>query len=460
MAPSPAAPGGDGGAERAPLLARLSHLTGVDFHVLQTLLLRGWSIVAGGVMALLVPFWFDAIEQGYYYTLVSMLAVQIVFELGMSQIIIPIVSQESARLNAVSDGSLDGSRDAITRLASLVSLVTRWYRFAAVLFFVGAGITGTLFFGNNGEAGDAVAIGIWWALVAFTAINLALSPALAVLEGFGQIGTIARLRLAQSIVGYLVMWAALSAGAGLYATPFLPAAAFVITSYWLIRRDRRLHWLRSVSVMPGEARINWWRDVFPLQWRIALSWVSGYLILQLLVPMAFAYQGAVAAGQLGLTLTIFASLLTIGLSWVNARLPVIAAHIARRERAEARAVFRSVVWRAVGATSLGCVIVCVGVLLLPADLRDRFADWTTIFCLVFSTVLNCLVYALATFMRAHKEEPLLFQSLTMAAIMVPVVYISAGISVPIMMLSFVIVLALLGLPWTFFVFRRYYSREA
>ena len=448
----PPPPRGGGGAP-------LRRLIGLDFHIVQTLLLRGWSIVAGAVMALLVPFWFNRVEQGYYYTLLSLIAVQIFFELGMNQIIVQLVSHEAAHLRQDSDGKLAGDHAAITRLASLIALITRWYRVAAILFFIVGGAAGAMFFYLQQHQGIGKAIGVWLGLVLFTSFNLYLSPSLATLEGFGEIGKVARVRMVQSVLGYVIMWIALTAGAGLLATPLLAATGTVVTAYWLMRHDRRVRWLRSVRIAPGDATLSWQHDVFPLQWRIALSWISGYLILQILVPMAFAHQGPVAAGQLGLTLTIFNSLLTIGLSWVNARLPVMAAHLARREGAAARQIFWGVILRSVGVTTLGCLAVCIGLLVLPASMRGRFADNATVFCLVLSTAVNCAVYAMATFVRAHKEEPLMVQSLVTALIMVPTIFLGSRIGILAMMAGFAAVMTLVALPWVIVIFRRYYHRE-
>lgn len=440
-------------------ITRVWRLLGIDFHILQTLLLRGWSVLAGGIMVLFVPHWFGAVEQGYYYTFLSLIAVQIFFELGMNQIIVQLVSHEAAHLERAADGTLTGDKAGIARLASLTRLVTRWYQVAGVLFFLGGGGAGVLFFLRQDPAMGLREIAIWLTLVLFTALNLALSPALAMIEGFGRVGDVARVRLAQSVLGYGATWLALTLGAGLLAAPILAGVAALGTGYWLARHDRLIAWLRRMRPAPDDARIDWRRDVFPLQWRIALSWVSGYLILQLLVPMAFSHQGAVQAGQLGLTLTIFNSLLSIGLSWTNARLPMIAAHLARGERSAARAVLRAVVMRSTAITAFGSLAAMALVTVLPPFMRDRFANNPTLACLSLATVVNCVIYGMATFVRAHKEEPLLIQSIVSAIIMVPAVYFGSYAGITQMMMAFTFVLTLVALPWVAAIFWRYYRRE-
>ena len=68
---------------KALMRGKLSHwrtIAGLDFHVLVTLLFRGWSIVAGTATIFLLPLWLSPIEQGYYYTFGSVLALQVFFE--------------------------------------------------------------------------------------------------------------------------------------------------------------------------------------------------------------------------------------------------------------------------------------------------------------------------------------------------------------------------------------------
>ncbi|MCK7499239.1 MAG: hypothetical protein MZW92_58770 [Comamonadaceae bacterium] len=45
-------------------LSRLLRLAGVDFHVLTTLMARGWSVLAGALTVLLIPQFLSATQQG------------------------------------------------------------------------------------------------------------------------------------------------------------------------------------------------------------------------------------------------------------------------------------------------------------------------------------------------------------------------------------------------------------
>lgn len=306
-------------------LNRLAQWVGIDFHIQQTLLLRGWQALSGAVMLIFVTRWMTGIEQGFYYTFASLIALQIFFELGLNYVVMQIVSHESAHLKIGISGELEGDPTHLDRLAALVALLRYWYRFAASIFFIGVGAFGIFFFSRSNVLPIEEWLPAWCILIAVVSGNLYLSPMLAAVEGCGLVGQIARLRLRQAVTGSLLTWMLLSFGAGLAAVAALPVVDFIFSLWWLRRRGQLLTALHIRGMQPLRHRIVWRTEIFPLQWRIALSWMSGYFIFQLFSPMVFAHQGAVEAGRIGMTIAIFSAVSNIGMSWVNAKLPKLGA---------------------------------------------------------------------------------------------------------------------------------------
>src|SRR6202040_761144 len=103
-----------------------------DRAVVFTILARGWTSLAGvGTLALIARF-LSPPEQGYYYTFYSLVALQIVFELGFSVVILQTASHEAAHLTIAADGTITGPVAAHARLASVLQKSVRWYSIAAV----------------------------------------------------------------------------------------------------------------------------------------------------------------------------------------------------------------------------------------------------------------------------------------------------------------------------------------
>lgn len=443
--------------------SRLKLLLDLDFHVVATLLFRSWSIVAGGVMVILIPTVFSGVQQGYYFTFSSLLALQIFFELGINQVIVQLVSHEMAHLRRGGDGTLEGDPVHIARLGSLVRMLHRWYAFAAVLFAIAVGVAGSLFFLHRGELDVQAWLGVWLALVAFTAVNLYFSPTLAILEGSGEIGQVSRLRLAQSMVGYILLWIAFFFGAKLSAVLLLPATSACLTAWWVRRQAPLVHWLKHRAPADPLHRVNWRTEVLPFQWRIAVSWASGYFIFQLFTPLIFANQGAVEAGRLGLTMSIFSAVLTVGMSWVNAKSPNLTGHISRGEHRALNGLFVAVSMRSIGFVGLACLLLVLMVLLLQQmgfPFVVRLASLPALACLAVVTVTNSFVFAAAVYMRAHREEPMLHVSLAAGLLTLASAYFASKHSVVATVGAYALITAGVVLPWTAWLFMGYYRKHA
>lgn len=410
-------------------------------------------------MVLLVPFCLADVEQGYYYTFASLLALQIFFDLGMNQVILQLVSHGAAHIDRGAGDQATLARMA--RLGALVTLLRRWYAVASLAFLVVVSAAGAWFLARDHSLPASRWLGPWLALTAATAANLSLSAMLAVLEGTGEIAAVARVRFRQSLLGYGLTWIALLAGADLWAAPLLPAASAVSTAAWL-HSHSWLRRMREAAPLPaGEAPL-WRRDVFPLQWRMASSWIAGYFIFQLLTPLAFARQGAVEAGRLGITLAVFNAVLTAGMSWVNAKFPAIAMHLARAERRAANALFVRVTRRALAFTTAASVAVVIGLLVLRVfapGAAQRFAGIPVALCLAAVTLCNSAIYAAASFLRAHKEEPMLAVSVVSAVFVLAGVTTASRLGILPMIASYLGVTAVVSLPWTLVIFRRYFRRQ-
>jgi hypothetical protein len=443
----------------ASLLARLRQLAGIDFHVLVTLVSRGWNVIAGATTVILLPLFLDSTQQGYYYTITSLLGLQILFELGLGQVIIQIVGHEVAHLDNADEKKFAGDPTRLDRLSSLMQLLRSWYIFAALFFGLAAGVGGGIFLAYRGVLPLTQWVGIWVIMITCSAVNLMYLPALAMFEGCGRIGQIARLRMAQSIVGYGGLWLGLSAGAGLWSAVMVPLASAVITGAWL-RHAHAYRWLMERVVKPAN-RIAWRRDVLPFQGRIAISAMSGYFLFYAFTPLIFANCGAVEAGRFGIAMTVFNALSAVGTSWVYAKTPAMAMHIARGEHKELNAIFfpvlkRSLIFTVSAAVS---VVVCASLLGWAGVAQmERIASPGVLACLAIVCCCNCIVFSLAAYMRAHREEPMHGVSVTGAIAATLIAYFGSQLGVLPMSVMYAALTAFVMLPWTMLLFRSYWHR--
>jgi hypothetical protein len=88
-------------------VARVRHwlrtVLGLDRAVGFTVLARFWGSAAGLVTVLLIARFLTPAERGDYYTFGSLVAIQMIFELGFSFVILQMASHERARLSISAD---------------------------------------------------------------------------------------------------------------------------------------------------------------------------------------------------------------------------------------------------------------------------------------------------------------------------------------------------------------------
>lgn len=409
-------------------------------------------------MLFAIPATLNEQQQGYYFTFSSLLGLQIFFELGLNQVITQIVSKEVSLLSTSDPEGLH-----LDRLRSVMAILRRWYAVAAALFFLIASLIGVAMFQQSGTLPWQAWAGPWIALTAVTAVNLFFSSSLAVSEGCGSIGQVARLRLIQSLIGYALVWAALFSGLGLWAIPFNAFVASICTFIWLRHADHGLGRFRQGMPSDTSRRVDWRREVLPFQWRIAASWISGYLMYQLFTPLVFVHLGPAMAGRLGITLAIFLAIQSVGVSWISARLPSMTRLITLHDGPALRQLFRRTMFGALGITAAGCVLVVALVVTLGAQewsVVQRLTDLPTLIAVAIATFGNTLAFGLASFMRAHGEEPMLPPSIAAGVLTLAGAYVASTQGTFLTILVQALVTFVVLLPWTFTLFTRYWQRAA
>lgn len=373
--------------------------------------------ITGPIVALLIGQEFSPEMQGYYYTFNSLLAMSVFLELGFNGCIIQFISHEYAHLSMEKDCLADSSPRILGRLASLTRLSLKWYMGAGVLLLGGVGLAGEFFFRMNATMEVINWRGPWWCLCALSAVNLMLLPLSALLDGCDQVNWTARARILQNFIRSSVLICGLLFGLGLYA----PAAATLCGLLAFVLQFHAKWRLLLVQIMtcPVAEKISWVKEILPMQWRIAVSWGSGYFIFSIFNPLLFCYQGAESAGRFGMTWVIYMAINSISQAFVSTRGPKFGSLIARAEWAALRKLWKVALIQAVTVNLLGCVILVTGLVALKEmghPMRDRMIDMKAIIPLCVAGLLNQGVFTVAILARAEKREPFLWASVFVALV--------------------------------------------
>lgn len=311
----------------------LRNTLGLDKAVGFTILARSWAAIASLVTVGLIARFLTPAEQGYYYTFASLVALQLVFELGFSSVILQMASHETARLSISSDHVVTGDPVAHARLASVLQKSLRWYTVAAVVMCAGLIPAGIYFFADHSDASQHVAWRIPWICDVIAAtLTFQIDPVFSFLEGCGYVPQVANTRFRQALTGSILAWAALVLHHGLFAPAMMIFGQALAGGVMLFSRRHLLYSLLRRA--PGMDNIRWGKEVWPFQWRIAVSWICGYFVFQLFNPILFAFWGPVAAGQLGMSLSVCNGLASVAVSWISTKAAPFGTMIARRQFAE------------------------------------------------------------------------------------------------------------------------------
>jgi hypothetical protein len=401
------------------------HSLGVDRAIFFTILARVWSSTAGLITVSLIARYLSPAEQGYYYTFGSLVALQIVFELGFSLVILQMASHERAHLTISPDYEISGDPIAHARLASVLQKSVRWYSTAAVFMAALLLPAGLYFFSAHQHPGPAISWRLPWCLAALAATAaFQLDPILSFLEGCGFVHNVARLRLAQAFSGSVLAWGVLVLHHGLLAPAMMIFGTASTSGIWLFGKRRML--LGLMRYMPGANRIVWRAEVWPFQWKIAVSWFCGYFIFQLFNPVLFAYWGPVAAGQMGMSLSAAGAVQAVAISWISTKCAPFGTLIARKKYTELDHVFFRSMRQAISVSAVGGLVFWLGCVYLNMEhfkFAQRLLSPFSFGLLLLATLINVVVYAEATYLRAHKQEKFLIPTIVGTILFVPTTYV-------------------------------------
>ncbi len=398
-------------AAEGTLLRRTLRRAGIDRAIAYTILARAWGSLSGLVTVALIARTLSREQQGYYYTFGSLVALQIVFELGFSVVILQLATHEAAHLSIGQDGLILGDARPIARLASVLQKAVLWYSIAAALMGLVLLPVGWRFFATSPGSAETAWRGPWIAVVLASCFTFQIDPVFSFLEGCGFVSRVARTRTVQAVTGSILAWGALALHHGLFAPAMVIAGQAVVGFGFLLgRRPLLLGLLRTKA---GKFAVRWSEEVWPFQWRIAISYASGFLIFQLFNPVLLRYFGPVIAGRMGMSLNLSNALAGVAISWIATKAAPFGAMIARREFAELDRTFFRAAGQALLLCGFGSIVVwCIDLGMVHYGVRfaQRLLPPLPLGLLLITMVLNQAVASMALYLRAHKQEKFLVNS--------------------------------------------------
>jgi hypothetical protein len=402
-------------------------------------------------------------EQGYSYTFASILALQIFFELGFTGIITQFVAHESSHLSWSDNYALEGEDKYKSRLSSLIHFCIKWYSRIAGLLLITLIVAGIFFFQKFDKTNNGITWRLPWILLVLgTCLNFIISPIASFLQGIGKVKEIAKVRFFQQIISPIIYCGTLAMGFKLFASGFMAfVTAFVF--FYLLFSSSLYKYLKSIWAQPVHEKVSYKNEVFPYQWRIALSWISGYFIFQLFNPVLFATEGPVIAGQMGMTLSGLNGITALSLSWIETKVPLFSVLIARKQYSQLDSIFKKVKNQSVIINGL-CILVYAGTLFIirkfniqinQINLGVRFLDYFPFFLMSILTFTNQYVSSWAIYLRCHNKEPYMVNSVVTAVLCALAIF-TLGYKYGLMgLIGGCLVIRLISFFWAHLIYKKY-----
>lgn len=413
----------------------------------------------GGVLSVLfVAHFLTGVEQGFYYTFGSILAVQVFFDLGLNSVITQYVAHEASHLKKEND-ALVGNPKHLSRLASLLHFCVKWFLVISGFLFLFLAATGIIFFTKYYKSSGNISwVNPWLLLSLGTALNLLISPFLAFMEGMGKVKEIAKLRFVQQFVNMTFIWGGLLVGAKLYVGGISVLTIFAVGIVYILK-DFKTDILQIWKVKIVE-KVNYRKEIFPYQWKIALSWISGYFIFQLFNPVLFATKGPIVAGQMGMTLVGLNAIVAFSISWMTTKVPTFSGLIAQKQYDQLDRLFNKTLLQSSAINAFALVAMFIVIFIIRyfniqvegKNFGDRFLPYLPMLFMMIPVFLNHISGSWALYLRCHKQEPMMILSIvigvlcSLSTIIVGKFYGLIGIT-----LGYMIIVAG-GFCWTYLIY--------
>lgn len=275
----------------------------------------------GGLLCLIiVAATYESVEIGRIYTVLSLAGAATLFELGLSALVLQRYSQLTRDRNWDSDSPLNNNDLIVPIFGHYLTLVAvQVCLLLIVLLPIGLWVILGVFKEPIGGG-----LGAWIFACLVMTLGLPTALLLNTLEGLGEIDAVAKVRVVQSLASLIGLSLSLLGGIGYPSVAIQLACALIAgwVAIWVVhaRFVRILFREVQMNLLPGRIALDW-----PLQWRLILSFLSGYFSNQAWV-VAITLTGAVVlAGHVAMTLQVLTAVVGFALTPIAAKFATLSA---------------------------------------------------------------------------------------------------------------------------------------
>ena len=381
-------------------MKRIINKLEIDNALLWVLTNKLWAVAKGPISLIFIISYLTPEEQGLWYTFLSLGALTVFAEMGFTAIITQFVSHEYAHLKE-RNGFLKGDYASRDKLVSLIRYALKFYLvvvpFAIViLYFVGKYFLVDV---------DSTVFLLWMVFSVTGGMQLLVSLLQSIVQGFDKVALVQKNIFVGSLVLPLLSWTLLYLGFGLSTLVIANIVSIILMLSLFYLKTKKIFF--QVSKHKIKTKYRWFNEIVKLQWRYAVSWMAGYFVFQYMTPMIYKNEGAILAGQFGLTLGLLKMISSISSSWLDTKIAKMNMLVAHKDKIGLDKMFHknAIIGFGVFGGISALFLLAIYLINMYGFYEDRFLSFYLVTLLVILEIPSVFVGFMAKYLRAHKSEP-------------------------------------------------------
>jgi O-antigen/teichoic acid export membrane protein len=400
------------------LIGIFKNKLGIDKSIFWGVLNKAFGFIKGPLNIIFLFKYLTPDDQGLWYTFGSLGALTVFAELGFTSIMTQFVSHEYARLDE-NDRKISSHSLEIDRLLGIIKYSIKFYFIVipAAIFILA--IVGYYYF--RVESIDVYFAWFIFSIVGGLGLFLGLLQSL--YQGLDKVKEVQINIFLSAAINTILTWIMLILHFKIWALVLGNLTGIIISSFLLFRIDPKF-WNLVIKYHP-QKKYNFFKETMPLQGRYAITWISSYFISYLYVPATYKMVGEAMAGQLGVTITILTAISGIANNWVQTKVPKFNILVSLRDNNSLNSLFRRSTIQGLLVLLFLLLLFVFGLFILKLFVpmfSDRFLSINLTLLLLIPQVVQYLIGAYATYLRAHKEEPYMWLSVLTAIFLIGAVF--------------------------------------
>lgn len=373
-----------------------------DKAVMTVLASRLFNSMAGVVTIYFIFRSLSISDQAHYYTFINLVGFSVFFEFGISTLIIQYVSHHMANIE-YKNSELNGSLKALDDLHFFICNTLYLAILLSIIIWTLMTLLGIFVFRNAPELYVA-----WFVLTFLTSINFLLNTMLNIIEGTGRLIDVARIRLFLMIFSVPVLWFGLWVGFGVHSLSAQLVASIFFLSCWLYKYYSGFF----EASLRERARVkifNFFKSIFPLQSKLSFSFLSTYMSSQAFVPIIFAMGYVDFSARLGASLQILNAINGFAITWINSKLAIFGAHVARDRLPQLKTEFGKLFFTSILVLVTLLIIFWLVIFFMSAKgsiYVGRMLPINFMLLLSVAAIANHFYAALNIYLLSFKKDPL------------------------------------------------------